>query len=255
MIALAADETLDRLSGEWWIYQLRAGQRYSTDDVLLAHAGWRARPSARQVLDLGAGVGSVGLLALQLLEPAARLAAVEIQQRSVALMAKTVAHNGLDGRVALRRGDLRDGALLDALVAEFAATAGFELILANPPYLRPDAALRSAQPQRAAARLELHGDIGDYCRAAARCLSPEGRFCFCHAAADPRPERAVAMSGLALLARQDVVFREGQPPTIALFCCGAAGARVDPPPHVVRGADDGFSDAHRAVRRALLIEA
>ena len=56
--------TLDILAGDWRIFQLRAGHRFSADDLLTAWTAVRANPTARQVLDLGAGIGSVGLLAL-----------------------------------------------------------------------------------------------------------------------------------------------------------------------------------------------
>jgi tRNA1(Val) A37 N6-methylase TrmN6 len=245
--AAAAGETLDRLAGEWWIYQLERGHRYSTDDVLLAWTASRARPAARRVLDLGAGVGSVGLMTLLKLSPATRLTCVEILPKSVALLRKTVAANGLGERVDIRPGDLRDGELLGP-------KERFELITANPPYLPPERALRSPQPQRAAARLTLAGDIFDFCRAAARCLEPDGRFCFCHAAADPRPEAAIAAVELGVLSRQEVIFRSGRPPAIALFACGWTGERRDPDPLTVRDADGRRTAAYRAVRRELLIE-
>ena len=91
-------------------------------------------------------------------------------------------------RVEIRPGDLRDPALL-------ADDAPYDLVLANPPYLPPGRAKASPDAQRASARLELHGDIFDYCATAARHLAGEGRFCFCHAAADPRPERAIVAAG------------------------------------------------------------
>jgi len=245
-------ETLDRLGGEWRVFQLERGHRYATDDVLVAWTGLRARPDARRLLDLGSGVGSVGLLALLRMAPAARLVSVEVQEVSAALMRKTVAFNGLDERVDVIHGDLRDA-------ARYVGTGPFDLVLANPPYLPPERAKASPNPQRAGARLELRGDVFDYCAAAARALAPDGRLCFCHAARDPRPERAIEASGLALLARQDVVFRHGRPPMIALYTCGRGcglgGSEATVLPTLeVRVADGGRSEAYASVRRELLIE-
>jgi len=241
-------ETLDRLAAEWWIFQLERGHRYSTDDVLLAWTASRASPAAKRVLDLGAGVGSVGLMTLLGLTPDARLTSVEVQARSAALMRKTVAMNALSDRVEVRCGDLRDPEVL---------TEGerFDLIVANPPYLPAGDALVSPVPQRAAARLELHGDVFDFCRAAASRLADDGRFCFCHGADDARPERAVIEAGLDLLSRQLVIFREGQPPAIALHVCGRGGQRRDRLSLTVRGRDGERTEQFRAVRRAMLIEA
>lgn len=243
------DVTLDHLAGEWRVYQLRRGHRFATDDVLTAWTGWRACPDARRLLDLGAGVGSVGLMALMRAPEDARLTAVELQPVSADLMRRTVAHNGLQERVRVLQGDLRRPGLL--------GEERFDLILANPPYLPPENAQASPHPQRAGARLELHGDIFDYCRVAAQHLERQAaaRFCFCHAAADPRPERAVAAAGLMLLGRQEVVFRHGRPPMIALLTCGRSGERSDPPPLHVRGADGARTADYREVRRAMWIEA
>lgn len=241
-------ETLDRLAAEWWIFQLERGHRYSTDDVLLAWTACSALPGARRVLDLGAGVGSVGLMTMLGLSPEARLTSVELQSRSIALLGKTVAFNDLGARVEVRGGDLRDPTL-------FGVEERHDLVVANPPYLPADDALESPHPQRAAARLELAGDVFDFCRVAAERLERGGRFCFCHAAGDPRPEHAVNEAGLRLLARRAVIFRHGQPPAIALYVCGHEGTRADPSALTVRGRDGERTDEYRAVRRAMLIEA
>lgn len=238
---------LSRLAGEWWIYQLADGHRYATDDVLVAWEGVRAAPDARTVLDLGAGTGSVGLMALNRL-PGARLVAVEVQAVSAALMRRTVAYNGLGERVEVREGDLRAADIL-------AGDERFDLVLANPPFLPPSAGWPPRHPQKAAARFELNGDIFDYCRVAAAHLAPGGRFCFCHAARDPRPERAVAAAGLALLARRDVIFREGKAAHLALFVCSHEGPRSDPPPLVVRDAAGRRTPAYLEVLREMEIVA
>ena len=72
------DITLDTLAGSWRLYQLRHGHRFSTDDLLTAWAALRAKPEARRLLDLGAGIGSVGLLALWKLSVEAHLTMVEV---------------------------------------------------------------------------------------------------------------------------------------------------------------------------------
>lgn len=222
-----ARETLSRLSGDWWIYQLAHGHRYATDDVLTAWAGVRAVPRAQSVLDLGAGIGSVGLMALNLLSPQARLVSVEVQPVSARLAQRSVEHNGLEERVEIRHGDLRDPSILNPGEC-------FDLILANPPFLSPKAGSPPRHPQKAAARFELHGDIFDYCRVAALHLGPGSRFCFCHSARDPRPAQALAEAGLDLLQRREIIFREGRPPHLALFCCGAGGAPHSAPTLTVR---------------------
>jgi tRNA1(Val) A37 N6-methylase TrmN6 len=60
---VSPDESLDALSGHFRIYQLRRGHRFSTDDVLTAWYGTTCVPTAGTVLDLGSGIGSVGMIA------------------------------------------------------------------------------------------------------------------------------------------------------------------------------------------------
>ena len=235
------EETIDRLAGGWRIVQLRRGHRWSTDDLLCAWAGARASPGARRPLDLGCGVGSVGLLALLRLGPDAHLVSVEAQAISAALARKTIALNRLEGRVEVRCADLRGPAAL-------APVERFDLICANPPYVPPGRGTPSPVPQRAAARLELRGDVFDYCRAAAAHLAPGGVLALCFAAADPRPARAVAAAGLALTGRRAVHFRAGHPPKLALYTATARGARRDPPPLCVRDGAGRWSEAFLAIR-------
>ncbi len=234
-------ETLDRLAGGWRIYQLKHGHRFSTDDLMTAWAAADAAPHATRLLDLGAGIGSVGLLTLWRAGPDASLVMLEVQQLSHDLAVKTIAHNGVESRVDARRGDLRDAALLPEGPV-------FDLVTASPPYIPAGRGVQSPHPQKAAARIELHGSVFDYCAAAARCLAPTGRFCFCHAAADPRPEEAAAAAGLTVLSRRDVIFRADQPPLIALFVCGHAGERTDHPPFTIRGPDGRWTDEYLAMR-------
>src|SRR4051812_33693504 len=102
----AADESLDALSGHYRIFQLKKGHRYSTDDVLTAWYGTTWCPSARSALDLGSGIGSVGMIAAWRLQ-GARFVTVEAQDISVALARKSARFNGLEGRYEIRQGDFR----------------------------------------------------------------------------------------------------------------------------------------------------
>jgi tRNA1Val (adenine37-N6)-methyltransferase len=234
------DITLDRLTGDWRIFQLRRGHRFSTDDLLTAWAAVRAQPEARRLLDLGAGIGSVGLLALWKLPAAARLAMVEVQAVSHALACRTVHYNGLTTRVTPHLQDLRHW-----------ASGEFDLVMASPPYFPMGWGVRPQHAQKVAARFELYGDVFDYCDAAARVLADTGVFCFCHAADDPRPELAIARSGLTLVRRQAVYFRATLPPRIALFTCAWQGERIDPPPLVIRDQQGHWTADYLAIREEM----
>lgn len=234
------DITRDTLAGTWRIFQLRRGYRFSTDDLLTAWAATRAKPEARRLLDLGAGIGSVGMLTLWKLPATAHLTMVEVQAVSHALACHTIHYNGLTRRVTPHLQDLRHW-----------PGGEFELVTASPPYFPLAQGVRPQHAQKVASRFELHGDVFDYCDAAARSLTGSGVFCFCHAAADPRPEPAIARSGLALVCRQPVYFRATLPPRIALFTCAWRGERMDPPPLVIRDRQGHWTAEYLAIREEM----
>lgn len=234
--------THDQIVGDWHVYQLRRGHRFSTDDLLVAWAAIKARPQARRLLDIGAGIGSVGLMTLYPMPGDAHLTMVEVQNRSHTLAKASIQDNGLSERITAIHQDLREYQ---------PPPKHFDLVTGSPPYTPLGMGVVSPHPQRAACRMELRGDVFDYCQAAARAMAPDGAFCFVHAASDVRPEAAIRDAGLALLQRQDVIFRQGQAPTIALFTCGWQGARVDAPPLVVRDANGRWTERYMAVRQEM----
>lgn len=238
-------ESLDRIVGDWSLFQLKGGHRFSTDDLLTAWLSGQASPDALQLLDMGAGIGSVGLMALWLRPPAARLRMVEAQWVSHQLAKKTIAFNGLGDRIDAQHGDLRAIEAISAPEARYTAVTG------SPPYIPVGKGVLSPHPQRAACRMELRGDVFDYAAAAARVLAPGGSLSLCHAADDPRPEAAIAAAGLCLWARIDVRFRRGRRPTIALFCAGwgekPAGLGL-PTGLVIREDDGEFTEEYLQIR-------
>src|SRR5262245_24638367 len=97
-------ESLDAISGHFRLFQLEKGHRFSTDDVLTAWYGTSWCPTARTVLDLGSGIGAVGMIAAWRM-PGARFVTVEAQTESVRLARKSAAWNGLTERYEIREGD------------------------------------------------------------------------------------------------------------------------------------------------------
>ncbi|TNE85398.1 MAG: methyltransferase domain-containing protein [Deltaproteobacteria bacterium] len=238
-----AEETLDRIAGNWHIYQLKHGHRFSTDDQVCAWHAAREFPQARRLLDLGCGLGSVGLSLLHRLGPDATLVGIEAQDVSFELATRTVAHNGLEDRVRILHGDIRDASLLDER---------FELITGSPPYIPLGKGVVSPHPQRAACRMELRGSIFDYAESARRWLAPGGGFCVVMAAGDPRTEEGPIAAGFEILSRVDYAFREGRPPTIATLFCRPKEEGPFPPRRdetvIVRAADGEFSEEYAEIR-------
>lgn len=204
------DETLDAISGHFRIFQLRKGHRFSTDDVLTAWYGTSWAPAARAVLDLGSGIGSVGMIAAWRLA-GARFVTIEAQDESVRLARKSAAYNGLADRYEIRHGDFRDDNVL-------AAGERFDLVLGSPPYFPPGTGIEGDHPQKIACRFEMRGDIGDYCAIAARDLAAGGVFaCVFPEEQRDRIETAARNTSLSIVRRRPVVFREGEGPLVTLF--------------------------------------
>jgi len=244
--------TLDALTGSWRIAQRQAGHRHSVDDVLTAYYALcelSAAPAPRQtdparrarILDLGSGIGGVGLLTLWGLGPEAALTCIEAQVVSHRLLVANVAGNQLTDRVVTRLGDLRELALGEQ----------FSLVTGSPPYFPLGTGILPGDAQKAHARFELRGDIGDYALAAARHLEDDGVFVFCFPSAQKtRASARVRDAGLHVTASRDVVPRAGLRPLFTLFACRRTqlACRVDRP-FEVRTQDGLVSDEMAQVRR------
>ena len=211
-LAVEPHETLDAICGHFRLFQLCDGHRFSTDDILTAWYGSSWCPTASRVLDLGSGIGTVGMICAWRL-PGAALVTVEAQAESVALARKSARYNGVEDRYEIREGDFRAPEIL-------AADEKFDLITGSPPYFAPEAGVQSEHPQKLACRFEMRGTIADYCAAAAGHLAPGGFFAcvFPHEPAQlARVEAAAKQHQLVMVRKRPVVFREGDPALVALF--------------------------------------
>jgi tRNA1Val (adenine37-N6)-methyltransferase len=214
------------------------------DDVLTAHYARAISPPVTTQLDLGAGLGTVGLLVLWGMPDDARLTAIEAQSVSHRLLLANIAENGLEHRVRVVHGDLR----------EFSSSERFPLITGSPPYFPVSAGIVPRDSQKAHARFELRGDISDYARAAAQLLTEQGWFVFCFPT--PQKERArqaVASAGLRVARMRDVIPRAGLAPLFSLFACRAKSEvteTVVDEPLLVRMQDGELSVEMSNVRRS-----
>ncbi|MCM0606203.1 MAG: methyltransferase [Xanthomonadaceae bacterium] len=164
--AVPTGESLDALSGHFKIYQRKNGHRYSTDDLLVAWYGTTWCGSAKRVLELGSGIGSVGMISAWRLQ-GAQFVAIEAQEESVALQRKSLELNGLNGRYDLRQGDFRDPSVLRF-------DEQFDLVLGSPPYFPLGTGGLAEDPQKLGCRFEVRGDVRDYIRVASQHLAPGG---------------------------------------------------------------------------------
>jgi tRNA1(Val) A37 N6-methylase TrmN6 len=246
------EESLDAISGHFRIFQLRHGHRFSTDDVLTAWYGTSWAPSARRGLDLGSGIGTVGMIAAWRL-PGARFVAIEAQEESVRLASRSAAYNGLTDRYEIRYADFRSP---DALGVQ----ERFDLILGSPPYFPIGTGIEGEHPQKVACRFELRGDVRDYARVAAAHLEPGGFFaCVFPEGQRARVEAAARDASLTIVRRRPVVFREGEPPLVGLFGMVRSEDLPEPmrqqtwveAPLIIRAADGCVHPEYTAVKLAI----
>jgi tRNA1Val (adenine37-N6)-methyltransferase len=244
-------ETLDAISGHFRIFQLRGGHRFSTDDVLTAWYGTSWAPTATRVLDLGSGVGSVGMIAAWRLA-GARFVAIEAQEESVRLARKSAAYNGLEPRYEIRHADFRAAGAL-------ASDETFDLVFGSPPYFPIGTGVEGDHPQKVACRFEVRGDIADYVRVADGHLAAGGVFaCVFPEEQRSRLEAAARAVDTTIVRRRPVVFRDGEAPLVGLFLMMRAADLPAPardrtwvePALVIRTADGSVHPEYATVKLA-----
>lgn len=254
MPALDEGESLDALCGDFRLYQLKNGHRFSTDDILTAWYGTAWCPTVGSILDLGSGIGTLSTIAAWRC-PGAKLLTIEAQPESVRLARKSAVHNQLSDRMDIREGDFRDAAVL-------APDERFDLVLGSPPYFPPEAGVHGDHPQKIACRFELRGDISDYCQTAAEHLDWSGVFA-CVFPVRPavqfdRVVKAAGATGLTIVRWRPVILKEGEEPLLGLFAMTRSdhlpewfrGQTWKEPPLIIRTKAGEIHPEYRAVKLA-----
>jgi tRNA1Val (adenine37-N6)-methyltransferase len=216
-VALAVTTTTDTLlGGKLKLRQPKTGYRVNVDSLLLV--GFAGERRVDRVVDLGAGVGALGLLALHR-GIAKRALLIEADPKLVLLARENLARSGFEG-------DVRELDLSRNRVHDSAAP----LVLCNPPYY-PAHSHRPAAPSRASAR---SGELLPFLQAAAALVARKtGRALFSY----PAPQLAELLSraehaGLVAKRLRLVHAREDKPARLALIELRAArpgGLVVEPP--------------------------
>jgi tRNA1Val (adenine37-N6)-methyltransferase len=228
----------------WLIAQRKGGHRHSIDDVLTAWYALENSPPVKEHLDLGTGIGTVGLLTLWGMGQACRLTCVEAQEISYRLLRANIERNGLSQRVSSSLGDLR----------ELDLGKNFPLITGSPPYFPAGSGIIPQDSQKAHARFELRGDVSDYALAAARHLAPRGWFVLCFPARQrQRGMAGILAAGLKIVRQLEVIPRESLEPLFTLFACQQAadfsGETTLEAPLTVRHLDGQLTQDMASVRR------
>ena len=176
--AAAGESSLDPwLGGRLILAQPRRGHRVGSDAALLAAA---ADLVEGRLVDVGAGVGAVGLAILRR-HGSTTLDCVEIDPTIAEISAENAARNGLAARTRVIRADVLDAR---ARRAEGLADEAADLVVTNPPFFEPGVVRASPQPAKARAHV-FAGEAGAaplvaWIRACLALLRPGGRFAMIH---------------------------------------------------------------------------
>jgi tRNA1(Val) A37 N6-methylase TrmN6 len=154
-------ERLERM-GAYTLRQEDSLPLMGTDSVQLARFATLRR--GNRVLDLGCGVGVLGVLLAQR-ETGLTLDGIELNPMAAELAQRNLRENNLQGEIL--QGDLRENGWFPQ--------GHYDLIVSNPPYF-PAGSGQTATRRSAEARSELTCTLSDLCGAAAPRLKTGGRF-------------------------------------------------------------------------------
>ena len=197
--------------------------RLGTDSVLLAD--FTQLRGAERGIDLGCGSGILSLLLAQK-SAGLSMTGLELQPEAAAAARENAALNGLEGRIELLEGDIRQHRSL------FRA-GSFDLAVSNPPYFPADRGAVAPRADRAAARPEANCSLSELCEAAAFLLRTGGSFFLVH-----RPERlselcvCLSAHGLEPKRLRLVCHRADSAPSLVLLEArrgGRPGLKIEPP--------------------------
>lgn len=245
---VAGTEFTTLLDGRLRLRQPATGHRVGTDAVLLG-ASAPVWPGMAAV-DVGAGVGTVGLM-MALREPTAAVDLIEIVPDLAAIASGNAVLNGVGERVRVHALDILNPAARGGLARRA------ELAVSNPPFYQAVEQRASPDPLRARAHmLDGGGDKarsghGGWMRAMLTLLAPHGMAVLIH-----RPEALPALlqaaeGRLGGVTVRLVYSRAGRD-AIRVIVGGIAGSRaplrfVDP--LVLHGQDGRFTPMADAIHR------
>lgn len=143
---------------------------FGVDAVLLS---WFARASAGEnVLDLCTGTGVVPIL-MTAKTAARHFTGLEIQQEVADMARRSVSLNGLEDRVDIICGDVKEA-------SHIFGGASFQALTVNPPYMAGGSGLVGGDYSKAVSRHEILCSLEDVIREGVRVLEPGGRLYMVH---------------------------------------------------------------------------
>lgn len=143
---------------------------FGMDAVLLS--GFARAKKHERCLDLGCGNGIIPIL-MEAKTEGMHFSGLEIQPESADMARRSVALNGLQDRIDIVEGDIKDASKI------FGASS-FHVVTTNPPYMTAQHGLTNLYEAKTIARHEVLCNLEDIIRESARLLMPGGRFYMVH---------------------------------------------------------------------------
>lgn len=176
----------------------------------------------QRLLDLGAGVGTAGLVALAL-GRAGSATLVERDERTIALAAGNIEQNDLTERARTLRLDiLASGAIRQAAGLQ---DNHYDAVIANPPYFNADHGTLAADGARAGARHMNVSALDGWVRCAASSARSGGDIIFVYPAHGLASLLGAIVSRVGAISVLPLVPRPGQPASRVLVR-GIKGSRA-----------------------------
>lgn len=143
---------------------------FGMDAVLLS--GFASVKAGERTLDLGTGTGIIPIL-LEAKTEGKQFTGLEIQEESADMARRSVALNGLEEKIEIVTGDIKDA-------SERFGASSFDVITTNPPYMIGKHGLQNGSEAKTIARHEVLCDLEDILRESSRLLKEHGRFYMVH---------------------------------------------------------------------------
>lgn len=143
---------------------------FGMDAVLLS--GFAKVNEGEEVLDLGTGTGIIPIL-LEAKTKGKHFSALEIQKESAEMAQRSVAMNGLEKKIEVVTGDIKEA-------SHIFGAASFHVVTSNPPYMTGQHGLVNPDMPKAVARHEILCTLEDVIREGAKVLKTNGRFYLVH---------------------------------------------------------------------------